>query len=392
MEKTKGLESLWKGLLRVELCGAEPEKLLNACANEGLRLMRTRSLDPFTLRASLWEADGERLQALAERQGCSLRILSQRGGSRSRKLLRRRAGLLAAAVATVLSLFISSLFVWEIRVTGGEDLPLGPILNTLEDCGLRPGTFWPALDADALRDRALTRLPELAWLTVNLRGSVAELKLLARAEKPDLYREDEATELRASRAGLVRRVSAMDGEARVAPGQTVEEGEVLVAGERASLTGVRRVHACGEVVADTWYEIGLCCPVTGEKRQTGHARQRFALRIAKKRLNFYRNGAKAIDERDKIVHEYYLGIEGLFRLPVTIVREELIPYESGPADAALCQAQTEQMQQRLLEELRARIEGEIVSLHFQSEERDGLLFVTLFAQCRENIARSCPLP
>lgn len=387
----KNWESLWRGLLRVELCGAEPERLLNDCAGEEIRLMRAQSLDAFTLRVFLWERDYARLAALAERRGCTLRVLSQRGGSRSRTLLRRRAGLLAALGATVLLLFFSSLFVWEIRVTGGEGLALGPVINTLEDCGLRSGVFWPTLDVDALRDRALTELPELAWLTVNLRGSVAELKLLPRAEKPEIYRENEPTELRAARPGLVRSVSALAGEARVFPGRFVETGELLVAGESLSREGTRLLCARGEVVADTWYEIGAVCPVDGEKESVGRVKNRFALQIGEKRVNFYWNRTKAIDGCDKIVHEYNIGIEGLFRLPVRIVREELRPYESGAAGEARRAALAEEIQLRLLETLRARIEGEIISLRFRSEERDGLLYVTLFAQCRENIAESRPV-
>ena len=114
------------------------------------------------------------------------------------------------------------------------------------------------------------------------------------------------------------------------------------------------------------------------------SQSRIALKIGGKRINFYQNGGKTIDGCDKIVHEYNLGIEGLFRLPLSIVREELRPYRVKE----LSRDPAEEIGQRMLASLAEHIEGEIVFSSLSTAQVDGMTVVTLRAQCRENIAKT----
>ena len=226
----------------------------------------------------------------------------------------------------------------------------------------------------------------LAWLAVNIRGSVAEVRLLQREEKPELVSDDRAADLCAARAGLVRGISTRSGQVTVQPGQAVTAGELLVSGTVDSISAApRHVRAQGEIWADTWYELTALCPGAQGKENAGlRSRSRIALKIGGKRINFYQNGGKTIDGCDKIMHEYILGVEGLFRLPLSIVREELRPYRT----AEFSREETEETGQRLLASLAEHIEGEIVFSTLSAAEADGMTVVTLRAQCRENIAKT----
>lgn len=383
------LEEGLRGCVRLEISGPEPEKLLNACLAEELPLLRPQSVDPWTLRLGCYERDLPRLEALAAKTGCESRILSRRGGSRTRKLLRRRSPLLLAGALLLTLLFVSSLFVWEIRPVGAASIPRGELLRELEDCGLGIGCFRPALDADALRDRMLLREPRLLWLAVRLRGSTAEVLLLERREKPESDGKNAPADLVASRPGIVRRVSALEGLTLVQPGAAVTGGEPLVAGRMENLSSEPRlVRAQGEVWADTWYELTALCPAgQGKSGASGRSRLRFALKIGKSRVNFYQNAGKTIDGCDKIVHEYILGVDGLFSLPLRLVCEELRPY--GAEDPA--QGRAEAAGQRLLAALAERIEGEILSSSLYASDRGGLTIVTLRAHCLENIAEQADI-
>lgn len=379
------LEERIRGLVVAELSGPEPEKLLNACLRENLPLTEPESVDRWTLRLGVFERDLPRLEALAAQCGCEVRRLAQRGGSRNRRLLRRRLGLLLMSGLLIALLFVSSLCVWEIRLVGAEGLSRGELLRELADCGLASGCFWPSLDVDALRDRMLLRDGRLAWLTVNIHGSVAEVRLLPRAEKPELRQESAPADLCAAHTGVVRRLSVLAGQPKVQPGAAVTEGEILVSGSVESITAApRSVRAQGEVWADTWYELTALCPAGHGKESAGSGgRGRLALKIGGKRINFYQNSGKTIDGCDKIMHEYNLGIEGLFRLPVSLVWEELRPYRASEPRPLSGEA----IGQRMIAALDEQIEGEILSQSLTVAEKDGMVFVTLRAQCRENIAR-----
>ena len=374
-----------RGEARVEIFGVSPEMVVNRCAEAGVTLRLVSAADGQTIRCSADEKDLETLRALAQRCQCELRLLSLRGGSRDRQLLRRRIWLPLTALLMAALLLLSSLFVWDVEIIGAEKLSRGKILRALAEAGVERGCFWPALSADLVRSRALAALPELAWLTVNVNGSRAVVLAEPRAEKPEIYRESEACSLAASHSGIVRRVSALNGRALVQPGQAVQEGEILIGSMLDSLTGPERyVRARGEIWADTWYELTAVCPpaARGKGPAAGKTR-RVGLKIGDRSIFFYGKSRKTLDGYDKIVHEYNLGLKGLFALPLSLLCETCT--RRAPAEPQA--ADTQAMRERLETQLRGQIDGEIVSLSFSELERDGTVYVTLRARCFENIAK-----
>ena len=374
------------GLVRLELCGAQPESVLNACAHDGLRIMALRSIDPYTVALTINARDLPRFRELAQRCQCEAETVAEQGGVRVWRMLGRRRMLVFFAALAGLALLFSSLFVWEIDVVGAGSLSRGRVLRTLAECGLETGSFWPGLSSDTLRSRLLTRMPELAWAAVNVSGSRATVLLLERTDAPEIDREDNAVDLVAAHGGVVSELSVLRGRALVSPGNAVLPGEVLVSGTVENLNGTaREIGARGSVMADTWYERIALCPL--EEGQKGHfrgVRNRFAVKLADKRINFYIFGGKPIDGCDKIVHETVLGMKGLFALPIRFVREEYIHY----AQQAGAETDSEAMQRRLYDTLASEIDGEILSATYTVSEENGLLTVTMRAHCRENIART----
>ena len=374
-----------RGEARVELFGVSPEAVINRSAGAGLTLRRVNAVDGQTIRCTVDEKELETLRALARRCQCELRLLSLRGGSRDRQLLRRRVWLPLTALVMAALLLVSSLFVWDVEIYGADGLSRGRILRALADAGVERGCFWPALSADLVRSRALAELPELSWLTVNVNGSRAVVLAEPREKKPEIYGESEACSLAASRSGIVRRVSVLNGRALVQPGQAVQEGEILIGGRLDSLTGPERfVRARGEVWADTWYERTAVCPppARGKGPSVGKSR-RIGLKIGDRSIFFYGKSRKTLDGYDTIVHEYDLGLDDLFALPVSLLCETRV--RRAPADAPAADTQT--MRERLRAGLLESIDGEIVSLSFSEIEKDGTVYVTLRARCFENIAK-----
>ena len=375
-----------KGTLRMEVCGACPEAFLNACAMNALELMELESIDSCTLRVTVFENRAEEFRQIARQCMCETELISQRGGSKSRRLVKKRLLLLIFAVLTAILLFVSSLFIWDIEVEGCEKLSEGRVLRVLADCGVKQGSFRGGVNSDMIRSKVMVELPEIAWMTVNVRGSRATVLILEREEKPEIYEEARAADMVASKTGIISKMSVLNGKPLVAPGQSVVEGELLVSGTMDSITALpRQVRAAGSVTAETWYEISAVRPAL-ESHKTGEAKQhvRFALKIGEKRINLYFGGRNDIDECDKIIYEYKLGAEGLFLLPVSIIREELSFYETAEARSTA----EEEMKEALFAYLQETVEGEVLSHSFSVNRGEELLSVTLHAHCLENIAET----
>ena len=381
----KKLERTMRGYCRVEVCGAFPETVLNACAMQALELWDMKCEDDHTLRFCVYERDIPALEDIARRCMCDMSVLGTAGGSTRRRFLKNHVWLLVSLLVALGILAASSLFIWDIDVYGCDELSEGEVLRALSDCGVDCGAYWPALSVDMIRAGMLTRLPELAWMTVNVSGSRAIVLVEERVEKPEIYIESAGADIVAARTGIIRRLSVLNGTPLVGTGQSVTAGETVISGTMESLSrDARCVRAQGGVTADTWYELSAVCPAQmQEKTPRAGVRRRFALKFGKTRYNFYFSSGNTVDGCDKIIHNYNAGIRGLFALPVTLVVEELRPYRLSGAVPADTAAMGARLEARLMDGLR----GVVLSSSATEGESGGLAVVTLRAACRENIAQ-----
>ena len=372
---------VWRGELRAVFRGGDAERFLNACADAGLTL---RELESGTegLRFCLYEDEWERACKIALLCSGELERLSLRGGSAARGVFTRRARLGVLAALCALALSLSGLFIWDFEVVGNETLSDTAVLRALAACGVSEGCFWPATDAETIRSGMLLRMPELAWMSLNVKGSRATVVVLERREKPEIYDESAPADLTAAKDGVIADYSVQNGRTLIARGETVTAGQTLVSGTMDSPAGgMRRVRAKGSVTAETWPEKTVfLCPGAREKRTGKGFRLALSLCVGRSRLNLSRNSRKELDECDKIVKEYSLGVKGLFRFPLRLVAELSRPCETaGPY-----RPDTAAFRRRALAALEAETKGELLSCEI-TEEAGAL---RLKAHCLENIART----
>ena len=381
---TAGKKFSLRGICTAELTGACPETVLNACAMNALELWDMECVDSFTLRFYFYEKDKEQLRAIVEKCMCQVEIEALSGGSRLFDFIRRHLGLAVTLVAVLALLSFSTLFIWDMQVYGNDSLSDGEILRALSRCGVDCGSFWPSIDRELLRSQMLLELPELAWMTVNVRASAAQVLVSERQEKPEIYEESQSADLIAGKTGIIKHIFARNGKVMAEPGSSVVEGELLISGCMDSITAQPRyVRSQGEVMAETWHEIIAVNPQQKElKTGRGRVRRRFAVKFGQSRVNFYPGGRKTVDGCDKIIDNYIIGIKGAFALPVSLIVERLIPYETELRPLS----EYEAMAERLGLELERRVDGEILSQSVTPGTKNGLELASLRAACLEDIA------
>ena len=381
-----------RGSVLCEIRGAAPLRCLNALGEAGIEAKRAERADEFTLRLTLDERDYSAAAAIAARSQCELARISSRGGALLARRLRRRIALLTAAVVCFALLAAGSLFVWEIDISGCESVTEGEVRRALASAGVAEGSFWPAWDADAVKNHLLLEIPELAWAGVSVSGSRAEVRVRERIERPELASDGAPGSITAAASGIIERMEVYEGAPAVSVGDAVAAGETLVSGEMASAVGdTRYVRARAAVTARTYVELTACALLKYGRLLEADTHSRWSLIIGSGRVNFFRGSSQTPPGCGKIIEEYPLAWEGVFRLPVTLVRETVIEYSAQEAeeDPAL-------LEQRLAEALQSRLErrlegrGEALSVHFTARESGGALYVTLRAECREDIAVYTP--
>ncbi len=385
----KKLYDLARGTVRLEAGGAEPERILNFCAGRGIAFWKTSPCEDFKITFFAYTSDLPALMSQNGKNGLEISVLEERGGRRLLLSAKRRAALITLGVLCTVLAAVSSLFLWSIEIEGNDTLSDAQILRTLADCGVEYGAFWPSLSSDAVRSRVAAEMPQIAWLSLNVRSSRAQIVVHERVDKPEIVNEKAPCDIIASKSGVIRRMSVLEGESAAAKGSTVAKGDVLVRGLMSSETGDERyVHSMAQVIADTWYEISAQTPLTQEcKAEKQGTNTAFSLVIGKKRINFFSDSRNKYTSCDKINKLRYLSLGDVFTLPVGYAIERTTRYgtKTVPIDEDEAAGR---MKASLRAELQRRIgDGQIVSERYTVSKTETVLTVTLRAQCTENIAK-----
>ena len=393
--------SLLRGTVRVRVESAFPERVLNVCAARGIPLTEPRFLGEEVISLAVARRDWSQFKAACADLGAAASVEHVAGAPFLIGRLRRRRALLAGAALCLALLALSACFVWDVRVEGAERVPEERVLRVLASLGMRRGSFAFSFNQHDLCNRALLQIPELSWLTVNVRGCRATVIVRERVEKPQIVNESAPTNVVAKRDALVTAVRAFDGEARVLPGTTVRRGQLLISGVvdtrgvASPAVGERFLAGKGEVWGRTWYELSTKIPLYALQKTPCEGEWRTgAVLWGENRLKFRIKGAGNLSTKyDKIIDREQWTLPGGIPLPVTWVTETYRPYgtirvERGRDEAEAMGRAT--LERRLSEQLGES--GEIVSARVSSAVQGEWLLVTLSAECIEQIGDVVPIP
>lgn len=388
-----------RGSVQVEVTGAFPERFLNLCAQNGVAFWALEWPDGNTLRLRAAAGERKRLEHLAQKVMCDISIQRRSGLPYFLARFRRRYALLAGLALSLCVVGVLSRFILTVEVQGNERVPTAVILEEMKRLGVRPGAYGPAIKENQVCNEALLSLKELVWISVNLHGTRAEVLVKERTPKPEIVDESVPTHVVADGSGIITHMEVLSGQALFQEGDTVVEGEVLISGiidlEEPLYSeidmGTLTVHAAGRVYARTWRTLTAVIPLEAAvKEYTGAQTDRWSLFLLGHRLQFYKNGGISYERYDKIKNDHTWILSGGRVMPLTLRRETVREYDLTTA-AIDPNAAEELLRGRLLERLNEQLtqrEGEVLQTDFTAVRSEGMLTVTLVAECKEQIGKS----
>lgn len=351
----------------VRLPRAQAERVFNLCMRQGIVYLDAGS-DRTQLRLCLRTPYFAKLVRSLSDAGIEYAV-ERRGGLPRRCLqLLRRPGLVAGSLCAVAILIASGLFVFDIRVSGNQTLTDAQVRGMLWEQGFGLGTFIPAIDTDRLENSVMIAHDEIAWLSVNIKGNVANVELIEN-HKPAPEPPLSPAHIVAARSGEVVSVELWRGNVLVTAGEQVQAGEILIAGVYDSRTqGFRFTRASGRVLAKTVLSFRVEIPYEYQRKEYGERV------FEKKTLNFFSFPIKLFENTgncgtvcDKIyIVENYSPVPGV-ELPLSLCTERYIPYtlvtERLEPEAALTLAYRE-----LAVQISSALQGgELLSKRVQTE-------------------------
>ena len=221
----------------------------------------------------------------------------------------------------ILSIILSSNFVWNVDIVYENGEIIENISKDLEDCGLKTGVLKRSINTKDIINKIRLKRNDIAWMGIETKGTNVIVKIVKATKKPDIINDEEYCNIVSNKAGIITKINAQNGTANVKVGDTVNNGDILINGYmEGKYTGIRYVHAIGEIEAKVWYTKSTKIKLkTTERKETGNVENYYGVEINKFKINFKKRVSK-FKIYDTIENKKKLKLFSDFYLPISIIK------------------------------------------------------------------------
>ena len=309
------------GFLKISVEGYYIERFINICKNEKIAIWNLKRNSNISLLLNVRINEFKEVCKIAKKTGCKLRIKNKKGLPFLLHRYKKRKIFLILLIIVALAIGLSSMFVWNVDISIEDNLELENIREDIENAGLKTGVLKSKIDTKGIINKIRLEREDVAWMGIELKGTNAIVKLVKADKAPEIIDEDEYCNIVSNKTGIITKISAQEGTANVKVGDTIKEGDVLINGwMEGKFTGVRYVHAKGEIEAKVWYTKSKKIPYTlTETEDTGNQENKYRIKFGNFEINFPKKYSK-FKIYDTIETESKIRLFSDFYLPISIVK------------------------------------------------------------------------
>lgn len=364
-----------------------PYKGANLFLYSGIPCFKGKVRGDNSYEISVERGDKPAIERLFRSKNIDFEILYERGLFPFLAKCACRPGLVLGLAAALFIIWQSTNYVWEIHISGNEQLSDRQVKEILEEYGFFIGCRHSAIDLHSFCNELPMGREDIAWISVNMMGSVAEVQIIENKAPPEKQpAKTGLVNLVASTEGQIVRYELSSGKAMADVGQVVKKGQLLVAGFSEKEGALHPTVSSGKVFARVWNSNQVFIPYTAtrkiEKKQVILEKKIFFLG---KEIIFFKNSRFSEPKYDILEDEYRPTVFGI-ALPLPITVSYALPYTEEEYTIDKKEAE-ELAKKQLIEKLRG-VSNELLESNFSVEEEENGVRVTLKALCIADIAKA----
>ncbi len=368
------------GYIRISIEGYYIERFINICRNNKIAIWNLKRDKNVKLELNVGIKDLKRVAKIAKKTKCKMRITKKKGLPFLFNRYKKRKLFFAVLIVIIIILAISSNFIWNIQIVEEDKDTMENLYQDVIDSGLTIGTMKSKINTKDIINKIRLKRDDIAWMGIELKGTNAIVKVVKATAKPDIIDDEDYCNIVSDKQGIITKISAQNGTIAVKVGDTVNVGTTLINGwMEGKYTGIRYVHAKGEIQAKVWHTKSKKIPYnTTERTETGKIENKYKIKINNFEINLSKRLSK-FEIYDTIVMENKFKIFSDFYLPISLikttnkeVKEEQKNYEIEEAK----NLGIEQLQDELNNEIenKEKIVNKIINTY---EKEDGVeVYVT----------------
>jgi similar to stage IV sporulation protein len=321
------------GTVDIRIIGADLAASLRSITKAGIELRQVQEEGPLSMLATVRRKDHRALKELLRRRGDQLEYRDKSGLYwLLRRFLSRPILVGGVGLLVVLSLYLPTMILF-VEVEGNTTVPDAYIRESVAELGLGFGASRRGIRNEKLKNELLHKIPQLQWAGVNTYGCRAVIRVKEQPKEPVLQEKGSICSIVAVRDGVIRELTVKNGSKMCAVGQAVKAGQVLISGYNDCGICIRGTRAEGEVYAETRHDLSAVLPMKYDhKDKISHIEKKYSLRIGKKQINFSKGSGIYTTSCDKMYSVDYIMLPGGLTLPVALVTETTLYFDTSPID------------------------------------------------------------
>ena len=309
------------GYIRISIEGYYIERFINICKNNKIVIWNLKRDKNVKLELNIGIRDIRKLKKIIKQTKCKMKILRKRGLPFLFNKYKKRKIFFSFLLLIIMLLAISSNFIWNIEIVVENNEEVENIYQDVIDSGLSIGKLKFQINTKEIINRIRLNRNDIAWMGIELKGTNAIVKVVKATSKPEIIDESDYCNIVSDKQGVITKINAQNGTIAVKVGDTVNIGTPLINGwMEGKYTGIRYVHAKGEIEAKVWHTKSKKIPYnTTERKETSKIENKYKIKINNFEINLSKRLSK-FQIYDTIDTEKKFKIFSDFYLPISLIK------------------------------------------------------------------------
>jgi len=227
------LQNKWirfiKGCLVIRLGGDYLERFLNMCRLHNIYLWDIRRSEDICY-CELYASDFFRLPPLLRKTGTKVKVMKKRGIPFYIPFLKKRIIFFIGVASCLIMLNVVTDYVWAIEYIGNLQISDDELTDFLEEQEIHYGMRKDSLDCEAKEKKLRETFPTVTWTSIYFEGTKLYIEIKENEKSEPVEIKTKGMDIVADASGTITSILTRNGVPKVKAGETVEEGQILVAG------------------------------------------------------------------------------------------------------------------------------------------------------------------
>ncbi len=203
------------GVVDITVEGFFIERFMNICRAQNIILWNLKVENGTILKARISKSDFKAIRHVAKKTSCRVSLDRKSGLPFVMKKYKKRKIFAIALLVIAIFCFLITRFIWNIEITGNENISKEEVLSDLAKYGIQEGKLKTNLDLDKIKNEIRMKRDDLAWIGIDMEGTNVSVTVVEAKQEPEIIDENTPCNIVADKTGVISKMVVRSGTARV---------------------------------------------------------------------------------------------------------------------------------------------------------------------------------